>query len=114
MVFSKFERRDIEALLGSYCERRVPAHVRAEVRLEFQIKGERVTLVERRPPFRRKGEWTTQAVAQFRRDQDTRHWVLYCADRNSRWHKYEGVRASKTLTPLLAEVDRNPTAIFWG
>ena len=114
MVLSKFERRDIETVLGSYCERRVPEHVRDKVRLEFRIKGERVTLLERRLPFRGKGEWTELVVAQFRRDQDTGYWVLYCADRNSRWHQYEGIRATKTLKPLLAEVDRDPSGIFWG
>ena len=114
MAFSKFERRDIETLLGSYCERRVPPHVRDEVGLEFRIRGEAVTLVERRAPYKGRGEWTERVVAQFRRDQDSGHWVLYCADRNSRWHRYEGVRANKKLAPLVSEVDRDPTAIFWG
>jgi DUF3024 family protein len=115
MPLAKGERQDVEALLGSYCEGRVPEHVRAEVRLEFRIKGESVTLVERRPPLlRRKGEWIEIVVAQFRRNRETKHWTLYCADRNSRWHHYQGVRATKTLKPLLAEVDRDPTGIFWG
>jgi hypothetical protein len=114
VALSKFERRDIETILGSYCERRVPQDVRHEVRLEFRIKGERVTLLERRPPFRGKGEWIELVIAQFRRDQDSGKWVLYCADRNSRWHLYEGVRATTTLAPLLTEIDRDPTGIFWG
>jgi hypothetical protein len=116
MALSKSERRDIEVLLGSYCEKRVPEHLRDQVGITFRIKGETVTLLERRPPLLTTGrtEWTEIVVAQFRREPGIGRWSLYCADRNSRWHPYQGIRPTKTLIPLLAEVDRDPTGIFWG
>lgn len=59
-------------------------------------------------------EWTEVPVAQFRREPGSERWRLYCADRHSRWHAYQGIKPAKSLTTLLAEVDRDPTGIFWG
>jgi len=114
VAFSKVERRAIEDLLTGYCERRVPLHARDKIRMLFRIKGESVTLLESRPSFVKPEEWIETVVAQFRRDQDTGEWTLYCADRNSKWHLYEQLKPKRTLRPLLAEVDRDPTGIFWG
>ena len=42
------------------------------------------------------------------------HWTLYAIDRNGRWFLYDDVEASRDVGQLLAEVDEDPTAIFWG
>ncbi len=114
MAFSSVERRAIEALLNRYCERRCPPEVRDRMRLSFRVRGESITLLETTPAFLQPKQWDELVVAQFRRDAHSGHWRLYCADRNSRWHLYQGLRPAKTLRPLLAEVDRDPTGIFWG
>ena len=114
MAFSKFERRSIEDLLTAYCKRRAPPLVRDRLRVLFRLRGESVTLLESQPSLVKKSQWIEIVVAQFRRDQKTGNWVLYCADRNSKWHLYRGLSPKKTLRPLLAEVDRGPTGIFWG
>jgi Protein of unknown function (DUF3024) len=41
-------------------------------------------------------------------------WSLYWRDRNSRFHAYDLVSPTARIEELLAEVDRDPTAIFWG
>jgi hypothetical protein len=41
-------------------------------------------------------------------------WSLYWRDRNLRFHEYDRVPATAGVEDLLAEVDRDPTAIFWG
>ena len=114
MAFSVVERRSIERLLTEYCDKRVPPDARQRLRILFRIKGESVTLVESRPPLVKSEPWSEIVVAQFRRSQQDGSWTLYCADRNSKWHVYEGFQPKKTLRPLLAEVDRDPTGIFWG
>ena len=114
MAFSKVERRAIERLLTEYCGRRVPPNERDRRRILFRIKGRGVILLESRPLFTKPSEWVDAVVAQFRRDDDTGDWTLFCADRNSKWHRYEYLRPKKTLRPLLAEIDRDPTGIFWG
>jgi DUF3024 family protein len=109
-------RTRAELDLRQFCEKRVPAHVRHQVRLDFEIRGLNATLVERRVPWRPRSSdepWTRLAVARFRYDLDSGRWALYWRDRNERWHPYDR-KLSGTLGELLAEVDADPTAIFWG
>jgi len=37
-----------------------------------------------------------------------------CADRNSRWHQYEGMEPHVDLDKLLREVNRDPTGYILG
>jgi len=99
--------------MTDYCAKRVPDHVRDKVRVGFHIRGNAVTLYEERPHFRDRTHWVQIVVAQFRYNQKTMQWTLYCADRNSRWHNYQA-RPTKDIHRLLREVDSDPTGIFWG
>jgi hypothetical protein len=78
--------RKVERELGRYCENRIPPHVRDQIKMEFKIRGNWVTLIERRPPWRpeRSPEWTSSPVAQIRFEDG--NWMLYWADRDSKWH----------------------------
>ena len=100
-----------------FCESRVPAELRGELRLECSRRGNSITIVERRPPWNPEligTGWTSMKVAQLRYDSSSKRWTLYCRDRNERWWPYDGVPPSHGLDPLLAEVDADPTGIFWG
>lgn len=103
-------------VVESFCETRVPEHVREEVRLECSRRGNSITISERRPPWRVDlgPEWTDFKVAQLRYDASDRTWALYCRDRNERWFRHDGVEPAPSVAPLLAEVDEDPTGIFWG
>lgn len=99
----------------------MPESVRKEVRLEVSFRGNGATIYERRPPFLsslvpapKNNEWTRLSVAQFRYDAGTRRWALYYADRSSRWHLYDDVDSPERLEDLIADVDADPTGIFWG
>jgi hypothetical protein len=59
-------------------------------------------------------EWTSLKVAQLRHDASIGQWALYCSDGNGRWWPYEDVGPSASVDPLLAEIDADPTGIFWG
>jgi Protein of unknown function (DUF3024) len=107
-----------EALVAveGFCERRVPDHLRDQVRIECTRRGRSITIVERRPPWKPEygPEWTTLRVAQLRFDDKTRTWTLHWRDSSDRWHPYDRVRPTPTVDPLLAEIEADPTAIFWG
>ncbi len=53
-------------------------------------------------------------IAQLRFDPDSDTWSLYCCDRNERWFPYFDTDPSRDVRPLLAEIDADPTGIFWG
>ncbi len=50
---------------------------------------------------------------QFRLDPSG-GWTLWLVDRNNRWHEYTDVRPGAGFEELLAEVETDPTAVFWG
>jgi hypothetical protein len=53
-------------------------------------------------------------VAQLRYDPGSGAWSLYWRDRNDRWHPYPYLAPNRDIGPLLGEIDRDPTCIFWG
>lgn len=94
---------------------RTPAHVRDEIRYELDLADRSATLVECRPPWDGVGEtWTRWPIARFRYTSSRSEWALYWRDRNLKFHLYDLVPATRHLDTLLAEVDRDPTAIFFG
>lgn len=104
------------ARVQRWCRDRVPEHVRDELRVEVDVAERHLTIVECRPLWRaEKGtEWTRVPIARLRYTKTTGAWSLYWRDRNLRFHAYEGVAPTAVIEELLAEVDRDPTAIFWG
>jgi hypothetical protein len=104
----------IEGKLSKYCINRIPEHARDEIKLIFNINGNKVILIETRPYYRDPSIWTENPVAQFRFDNNKKQWLLYSSDRNNRWHLYDLIKPSTDFDDLLKELDRDPTGIFWG
>ncbi|MGH3192655.1 MAG: DUF3024 domain-containing protein [Streptosporangiaceae bacterium] len=104
------------ARVRHWCEERVPAHARDQVRAECEAGPRHLTIIERRPPWRPSTdpEWTRSPIARLRYTQANRTWTLYWRDRNLRFHRYDRLPPSPHIDDLLQEIDRDPTAIFWG
>jgi hypothetical protein len=104
------------ARVQRWCRARVPDHVRDQVRVEADLAERHPTIVECRPPWQPDigPEWTRFPIARLRYAKATRLWSLYWRDRNLKFHANDRVPASASVEELLAEVDRDPTAIFWG
>ena len=101
----------------TFCETRTPEDLRDEIRLDVSRRGRSITIHESRPPWdpeRIGPEWTSTSVAQLRYDGSAGSWSLYCSDSGGRWWKYDGIGPAATVGPLLREIDRDPTGIFWG
>jgi hypothetical protein len=71
-------------------------------------------LFERRPSFLKPEIWHEQPVAKFRVNKRRATWQLFCVFRDLKWPAYEPLRESADLAELVAEVQRDPTGIFWG
>lgn len=101
--------------MGEYCDKKFPPQVRDKLRLSYKTRGNMVTIFEERAPWRQDmKEWTSMPMAQIRYDEKKSSWTLYCADRNSKWHKYVSLPPTKDLDDVLAEIDADPTGAFWG
>ena len=114
MALSEFERKRIEKIFTDYCEDKVPSHLRDQIRVEFQIRGDDVKLFESRPPWRGGGDWISSKIARFKKDQKTGTWLLYWADRNGKWREYPPLPFHAKIEKLLAEVEKNENGAFWG
>jgi hypothetical protein len=100
-----------------FCAARSPDDLSDQLRVGCSRRGNSITIFEARPPWRPElgsNAWTEQRVAQLRYDATTARWSLYCCDSNSRWWPYEEIAVSASVDSLLAEVDHDPTGIFWG
>jgi hypothetical protein len=104
--------REVEA----YCESRVPQDLQDELRIECTRRGSSITILERRPPWKPdlSAQWSEIKVAQLRYEESAGTWSLHCSDSGGRWHLFDDVRPSRTVEPLLAVVEADPTGIFWG
>lgn len=108
--------QDVLSEVARFCEERTPVELRDRLRLECSARGNAITIVERRPPWNPSfgTDWTTSEIAQLRRDTARGTWSLRWHGRDGRWHAYEDTRPSRDVGSLLAEIDADPTGIFWG
>lgn len=95
---------------------RHPVEARPLLRIELEVTNRALTILECRPPWHSDmgPEWTRLPVARLRYTQSRREWSLYWPDRHSRFHRYDLTPPSARVDDLLAEIDRDPTCIFWG
>ena len=100
--------------LIAYCAAKIPVQVQNRIKLSISWRGSKATLIEHRPSFLDPSKWTESPVAQLRFEAPTGLWSLFCRDRNQRWHPYGPMPTSPHLHKFLAELDRDPTGIFWG
>jgi hypothetical protein len=114
MALSEFTRKLVETKLGKYCRDKAPDEFANEVRVGFKIRGNTVTLFEERPAYFDPDEWVMISVAQFRYDDQRNTWSLYCADRHSRWHRFEDIEPVSDFDVLLDVIEEDATGIFWG
>lgn len=114
MALSELQRAEVQRRLGSFCEARVPAAARGQVRMGFRVTGSSVVLFEERPAFHPPHDWQELPIAKFTYVGTRKVWRLYCQHRDLRWHSYELLREAASFKKLIEEVAADPTEIFWG
>ena len=107
-------RKMVEQEVGGYCESRVPQRLHDRVRIEYRIRGNSVTLLERHSMKDREGVsvWSSNTVAQLRYEGGK--WAIYWSDRNDKWHAYHFVEPAEDLTTAFMLIDDDQTGVFWG
>lgn len=114
MALDELQKRRINNILEKFCNKRIPAELKDQIKLEFDIRGNYVTLFERRRYFKDPKQWTKGKIAQFRYDSNDNKWILYWWRHTGKWYKYKDINARNDLQDLVEEVDKDPTGIFWG
>jgi hypothetical protein len=114
VALSEVQEAQVKKQLTEFCSKRASPAIRSKLRHGFRIEGSAVILFEERPAFRAPHEWRKMVVAKFTYVATKREWRLFCQHRDLRWHAYEALPAASSFAKLLAEVDADPTGIFWG
>ena len=104
------------ARVRRWCEARVPAQHHDQLRIEFEQRGNVLTILECRPALGAAlgPEWRRHGIARLRYTASSAVWHLFWHDRDMRFHRYEPCAASAYVADLLVEIERDPTGIFWG
>lgn len=110
MALPETERKRVGELLGKLCEE---GTIPDQVKLQYDVRGNRVTLTESRPLFIDPAVWNEIKVAQFEYSPESLNWTLYWYDRKNRRQLYPTGRNRDTLEKLTLEVVSDTTGIFW-
>ncbi len=94
----------------------LPERARGLIRFELDVTDRTVTILECRPPWKPEygPEWTRFPIARLRYTKTRREWSLYWRDQNLKFHQYELAAPTPHIEELIAEIERDPTSIFWG
>lgn len=107
-------KASVDQELAAYCEKKIPERVKDQLRLVRAWDGNMVALIEQRPRWNDPSTWLDRPIAQFRYHPTSDDWTIYWRDQHQRWHIYKEHSGSRAFFRLLAEVDQDPTHIFWG
>lgn len=116
MAIPELEMARVRKRLQVFCDR-VPPHARDKVWYDWRVRGNQVTLAEIRPAWwddAKPGEVTTHEFARFQYDPTSGSWMLKWADRNGRFHPYEGMERVGSFGRVVDEVDADPNHLFFG
>jgi len=101
--------------LTAYCMQKLPAQLRDRVRLEIEVEGETVTLIESRPHFKHADIWTRLPVARFRFNLASGTWTLFSPNlaKPDAWRPYPA-KPERDLGKLIKLLDDDDSGAFWG
>ena len=114
MTIDEFQLHKVKRILTEFCNTRIPEHAKSQIRIDYQIRGNAVTVFENRIHYRIPDLWTKAKIAQFRYSPDSKLWTLYWWRHTERWYRYEPKKPTSDFADLLTEVSNDPTGIFWG
>ena len=115
MAFSEFEIKRCEKAVNVFLDkRRPPPHIRAELDLNFRIKGQNVEIFEVRPQWREPEKIMEHPVAKATYVKTQGIWKVYWMRADLKWHGYEPHPEAKTIEEFLEVVDKDENACFFG
>ena len=102
-----------EAALEAFCRDHSSAAVADQLRYEFEIADTGAVLIEKRPSFLNRAEWTSSPVAKFRYSVAKQVWTLYWYS-NGQWRRVSSAPAAKDINAVLAAVVADGSGVFWS
>ena len=114
MPFNDIERQKIKKVVGRFCKRRIPKHLKSQIKLICETRGFDVEIIECRPYFMNSHEWSESPIAKLKYDPKTSTWQLYWRRASGRWWRYPDWDPTNRLEDLIEEIQKDPHHVFWG
>ncbi|MCM3038780.1 DUF3024 domain-containing protein [Paenibacillus motobuensis] len=106
-----FTKRRIMKIMDNYTKNKIPKHLQNQLKLNYKIRGNNITLIEERPAFK-SDQWVELYIAQFRLDQGK--WKIYWRDSKEKWHFIDDIPPDEDFEKQLNIVENDDRGMFWG
>ena len=114
MVFAEIDLARIEKIVGDFCQRRTPVHIRDKLRLEYSVKNQDVLIFEVRPRWNNPRETVESPIAKLRYVRTAKEWRLFWQRASLKWNLYEPFPSSPDLAVIIDVVERDEYGCFFG
>ncbi len=114
MAFTDIDYQKIKKAVGGFCIKKTPAHLKDQLRYEYDVSGHNVIIYEVRPAWNRKDEYTKLPMAKITYVNARKIWKLYWMRASGKWEKYEPQETASDLNALIREIDKDPYGCFFG
>lgn len=114
MAFTDIELQKIKNMVGGLCKEKTPAHLRDELRFEYEIEKQSVVIFEVRPVWNDPSKFTRMPLAKLTYVRSENLWKLYWKRANEKWVGYDPNGSDKELGNLVAEIDKDSSGCFFG
>lgn len=115
VMFSEFELKRCEKVVGQFVERRrPPPHIRADLDLGFRVEGQSVEIFEVRPNWRDKSKRMEHSVAKATYIKTRRNWTVFWKRADLKWHTYGLEPEVKSIEEFLTLIEEDSHGCFFG
>lgn len=114
MAFSELEKKRIEKIVGTFCDNRVPARARDQLKVGFRIEGQNIFLFESRPRWDDPSEWMDLDFAKLTYVKSRSAWKLYWMRASGKWNLYKPHGEDNDISKLFNTIDEDSNGCFFG
>ena len=114
MALSEFEIKRYEKPVKEYCANKYPAHIRNELYLDYEIKGQDIILFTVRPRWDNPSEIVNGMIAKTTYVKSTKSWKIYWQRADMKWHGYKPKPEVDSVEEFLEVVQADTHACFYG
>jgi len=114
MSMPSIQKQLAQKQLEKFCATHIPIGMQEQIKIDYNIVKNIVTLIEKRPQWNdNTAPWTELPIAHIAYDKVLVTWQLYWI-RNGRKELYVDLTPQKDLQKCIDEIGTDPLATFWG
>lgn len=115
MAFNDLDKKRIEKAMDAFLtKRRPPAHIRAEIDIDYRISGQSVEILEIRPQWNDRAVIRQHPIAKATYVHTENCWKIHWMRASLKWQSYEPVPKVASVDEFLQVVDADVYGCFFG